>query len=276
MTSHVQFERGQAMTEFVVAMLIVVPLVLGVIYIGKYEDLKFSAIQASRHAAFDRVFDPLARHKNSTVLAEETRARFFTDPMLKNQGAVAFQDSTQGQQGTKGTLNQNWYGTGGDPVVQRYSEIRVDVRSDPNAALVRNWYKTLDAAGKVNFSIADPGIAEARVQVPLAKVVTFAPLAKLNLNLDVSTAVLTDGFNAGGATSPSVNNVHDRTFADWGLIFGKIPNFQSLLSFIDKGVLKYGWQALSDTDGPQWGCVSPDVVPGDVAPGAKYDPKTNC
>jgi hypothetical protein len=274
MNNGAQFQRGQSVTEFVVAMLVVIPLFLGVVYIGKYEDLKFSAVQASRYAAFDRVFDPSARHKNSTVLAEETRARFFTDPMLKNNGAVAFQDSTQGQQGTKGTLNQNWYGTGGDPIVKQYSDVAVNVQNVvPSGIKIKGLDET---AGKLNFKIADPGIAKADVQVPLQNVATFAPLSKLNLNLDVSTAVLTDGYNAGGATSPSVNNVRDRTFADWGLIFGKIPRLQSLLSAIDKGVMKYGWQALSDTDGPQWGCVSPDVVPSDVAPGAKYDPKTNC
>lgn len=266
------------MTEFVIAMLVIVPLVLGVIYIGKYEDLKFSAVQASRYAAFDRVFDPSQRHKSSSVLQEETRARFFTDPMLKNQGAVAFQDSTQGQQGkgqrtTQGTLNQNWYGTGGDPVVKQYPDITLNVQ---NTGPSGTSSKALDLlAGPVNFKINDPGIAQADVQVKLANVATFAPLRQLNLNLDVSTAVLTDGYNAGGATSPSANNVHDRTFADWGLIFGKIPGFQQLLSIVNNGIVAVGWQALSDTNGPQWGCVLPDVVPADAAPGAKYDPNNN-
>ncbi len=85
-----RFQQGQAMTEFVIAMAVVVPLALGVIYVGKYQDVKYSAIQASRYTAFERVFDPSSAHKNATVLAEETRERFFTDPTQNNQGAVAF------------------------------------------------------------------------------------------------------------------------------------------------------------------------------------------
>ena len=273
MTRAPRSQRGQAMSELIVAMLVVLPLLLGVIYVGKYQDLKFSAVQASRYAAFDRVYDPSSRHKNATVLAEETRARFFTDPLLKNKGAVAFQDSTQGSNQTNGTLNQNWYGSGGDPIVGKYQDVSVAVQNPgPNGTAIG----ALDLDGKLNFKIDDPGIAQADVQVPLANVATFAALNNLNLKVDVTTAVLTDGFNTGGAFSPSANNVHDRVFADWGLVLGKIPGLQTFLSFLDSGVASLGWQALSDTNGPQWGCVMPDVVPSDVAPGANYDPNQNC
>jgi hypothetical protein len=273
-TSALRFQRGQAMSELIVAMLAVLPLLLGVIYIGKYQDLKFSAVQASRYAAFDRVYDPSSRHKTATVLAEETRARFFTDPMLKNNGAVAFQDSTQNSSNTNGTLNQNWYGSGGDPIVTKYQDVSVNVQ---NPSTNGTFIQGLDLAGKLNFKIDDPGIAQADVQVPLANVATFAALNNLNLKLDVSTAVLTDGFNAGGANSPSANNVHDRVFADWGLVLGKIPGFQQLLSVLDSNFASTtAWELFSDTPGPQWGCVMPDVVPSDVAPGASYDPNKNC
>ena len=50
-------QRGQAMSEFIAAMALFVPLVLGVIYIGKYSDIKHQAIQASRYAAMERALD---------------------------------------------------------------------------------------------------------------------------------------------------------------------------------------------------------------------------
>ena len=278
-----QLQSGQAMTELVVAVAaVVLPLALGVIYIAKYQDLKYSAIQASRYAAFERVFDPWAAHKSDAVLAEETRARFFMDPMQSNKGAVGFQDSTQGAKKPQSSLNTNWLGTGGDPIVTQYSGnggIGVDVRKGSVSDTPYSALQTL--ADTVNFKIPDPGIAQAHVTVPLA------PIRLLNnrsLTLDESTAVLTDGYNANGAgkdkpDQPAANSVRSRVFNDWGIVLGKIPGVQSVLSALDSGIATWGWQGLSDTDGPQWGCVNPDVVPGDAAPGASYDPtksKTSC
>ena len=196
------------MTEFAVGTLLVfVPLLLGIIYLGKYEDIKYSAIQASRYAAFERVFDPSSAHKNATVLAEETRARFFTDPKRSNGGAVGFQDSTQSPQAlqTNGTLNWNWYGTNGAPAISQYSNIDVTVQPPqaPQSPTLTDVSNTLiDKAADLNFAIKDPGIAQAHVKVPLAQVSPFMrPLDTLNLTIDASTSVLTDGFNAGGAGS---------------------------------------------------------------------------
>jgi hypothetical protein len=268
-----RFQQGQAMTEFVIAMAVVVPLALGVIYVGKYQDVKYSAIQASRYTAFERVFDPSSAHKNATVLAEETRERFFTDPTQNNQGAVAFQDSTQGKQ-TQNTLNANWYGTGAEPVINQYSDIAVNVQN-PGVTGIPN--QALDGIAKLNFNINDPGIQKAEVTVPLAKVAHFEPLNRVNLKIDVSTAVLADGYNAGGATSPAANNVRDRVFYDWGIFLGKIPGLKPLLDVIDSSIVSLGWEVLSDTPGPQWGCVSPDVVPSDAtSPSAQYDPTQVC
>jgi hypothetical protein len=255
-----RFQRGQAITEFVVAMLVLLPLVLGVIYIGKYEDVKYSAIQASRYVAFERVLDPSSapRHKTDPVLAEETRARFFTDPMPSNHGAVGYQDSTQGR-----TLSTNWYGTGGDPAINPISGIGVAVQ--PATGLQIPLNQAFDSLARANFDIKDPGVAEADVTVPLANVVHFAPLSNLNLTIDAKTTVLTDGYNAGGADPGAPNNVHDRVYFDWGIVLGKIPGLKTAMDAIDNSIVaKLGWQALSGTDGPRWGCVTPDVVPSDA------------
>jgi len=255
-----RLQRGQAMTEFVIGMLVAIPLVLGVIYIGKYQDVKYSAIQASRYAAFERVFDPSSAHEHKTdaVLAEETRARFFTDPMQTNQGAVSYRESTQGR-----TFNANWYGTGGEPVVSPFPTIAVSVQ--PSTGLQIPLNQALDTVATANFNINDPGVAKADVRVPLARFAHFAPLSTINLTIDVDTSVLTDGYNAGGANSPAPNNVHDRVYFDWGIFLGKIPGLKTAMDAIDNSIVaKLSWQALSDTDGPRWGCVSPDVVPSDA------------
>lgn len=78
-------QRGQAMTEFsIAAAFVLVPLFLMVPMMGKFLDMKASAIQASRYAAWERT----AWHGNSTwaegeksdiEIEAEIKSRFFSD-----------------------------------------------------------------------------------------------------------------------------------------------------------------------------------------------------
>lgn len=78
-------QRGQAMTEFsIAAAFVLVPLFLMVPMMGKFLDMKASAIQASRYAAWERT----AWHGNSTwaegeksdiEIETEIKRRFFSD-----------------------------------------------------------------------------------------------------------------------------------------------------------------------------------------------------
>jgi hypothetical protein len=274
-------QRGQAMTEFVVAMLVAIPLFLGVLYIGKYEDIKYSAVQASRYAAFERAFDTLpSPHKSAATLADETRTRFFMDPMQKNQGAVAFNDAPPTNNIGK-TLNQNWRGAAGENLIQAYSDIQAGVQKGAN---LKTSIATPAFGAEILLlkNVNDPGIQTARVQVPLANAKTFEPLAKLNLKLDVTTSMLVDGFNADGsnggpgysARNPAPNSVRGRVVAVWD----KIPGMSTLESALSgNAIARFGWQALSDTPGPDIFCVTPDVVPTNALSGnTSYSPKTVC
>lgn len=272
-------QRGQAMTEFVVALLALLPIVLGVIYLGKYEDMKYSTVQASRYAAFERVFDPSAAHKSSTVLAEETRERFFVDPTLRNSGAVAFQDSSTGLQ-TAGTLAKNWFGTGSEPLVQNnYEGIQVTLNSSQASGAIA---KVDSLVVDLNYkgSIQDPGIQKAQVQVPLVTPSIFSDLAGKNLTLSTATAVLADGYNSAGdgaAQSAAGNTTRGRVGRDWGLVLGAIPAVTSALQTLTNNqAVQTGWEALSDTPGPQFFCTSPDVVPASAtSSGANYTDNGN-
>ena len=81
-TSMMNPQRGQAMTEFVAAMAMFIPLILGVIYVFKYGDIKHQAIQASRYAAMERALDPRRQ-----AVANGRRAG---DRLLVDGQAVAF------------------------------------------------------------------------------------------------------------------------------------------------------------------------------------------
>ena len=112
-------QRGQAMSEFVVAMIAFVPLVLGVIYIGKYSDIKHQAIQASRYAAFERALDPHS-HEGGTTVQDETVARFFRDG---GQHTIGFQDKATGS--TRTDENPVWAQVNGNPMIGQYPDVSV-------------------------------------------------------------------------------------------------------------------------------------------------------
>src|SRR5262245_24100839 len=94
-------QRGQAMSEFIAAMALFIPLVFGVIYIGKYADIKHQAIQASRYAAMQRALDP-RRNRSDAAIQNETVARFFRDG---GRHGIARDDKATGP--TAGDLNPN-------------------------------------------------------------------------------------------------------------------------------------------------------------------------
>jgi hypothetical protein len=76
-------QHGQALTEFLVVALAVIPLFLLIPVIAKYQDINNATQMASRYVAFD------AMTRNDTVssgwkpvdqLAAEVRRRFFSNP----------------------------------------------------------------------------------------------------------------------------------------------------------------------------------------------------
>ncbi len=275
-----RFQRGQSIAEFLIAMIVAVPLVLGIIYVGKYEDVKYTAIQASRYAVFERAFDTLpSPHESATDLTNETTARFFVDPAQLNQGAVAFQDKPPGGNQTGSTLNQNWIGVDGKNVIDKYQDIQVTVQN--SAALTglgKTAYDLIRSGALTNIN--DPGIQSGRVQVKLADVANFSPLHGLGLNIDVSTAMLVDGFNADGNGDP--NNPDPNSVRGRSSLLSKansiLPGLNQINQISNNSIAQWGWQGLSDTDGPNLFCVAPDVVPLDATDnqGLQYDASKVC
>jgi hypothetical protein len=74
--------RGQALTEFLVISLVLLPLFLLIPVIGKYQDINHATQLASRYAAFDAVLRNGSHNqwKDVDVLAAEVRQRFFGKP----------------------------------------------------------------------------------------------------------------------------------------------------------------------------------------------------
>jgi hypothetical protein len=270
-------QRGQAIGEFIAAMALFVPIALSVIYIGKYADIKHQAIQASRFAAFERALDPSSAHESAAVLTEETRARFFTDGSL-NSGRLGYQDSSTKLK-TASALNPLWSQVNGTPLLNKFSDISVNVTQSQVASTL---FKDMQYATDVMFRLHGNGQVQANVEVPLVNVAHFAPLAKINLKIGATTVVAGDAWNAGGSADAAshftVLTVPTRVFESVANAQG--PSWYAKLGrFLGK---VFGWlyekffQMLSGTDGPQLGCVRPDVVPKYAAPQARYQPNDNC
>jgi hypothetical protein len=241
---------GQAMTEFVAAMALFLPLILGVIYAFKYGDVKHQAIQASRYAAMERALDPRA-HESDTVIRDETVSRFFRDGAQHN---IALNEQPTGT--TAGDENPNWDQLNGNPMLgPNYGGITVTLTS-----------KNVDSALLAPVNFATHGFnrlnggygTQADVEVPLANVAHFAPLANLNLTIGASTVIAGDPWNGGGAADVAG---HFTPLSVPGRALSALTSVMNLLSNIP-GIDPF--EMLAGTPPPQFGCIKPDVVTQDA------------
>jgi Flp pilus assembly protein TadG len=257
--SGIRTQRGQAMTEFMVAMLALLPLFFGVIYMGKFADVKHQAIQASRFAAFERALDPGSKHESDAVIIEEARARFFTD--LSPNDKIGYQDTTAGQQ-TAATLNANWMSATGTPLIQQYSNINVKLASN---SMNIGAFTAVNEASSVFDHLNRNGEVQADVTVPIVNIAHLpAPLNNLNLSVAATTVVAGDAWNGGGA-----HDVADQQTLVTDM--GKNPLLKVLQVALD-GLAT----VFTDVPAPTFGCVKADVVPVTTAPGAHYKDTDPC
>lgn len=234
-------QRGQAMSEFIAACAVLVPLFMGIIYVAKYSDVKSSTIQASRYAAFERAFDPTAKHKPAPVLTEETRARFFTDG-ARNDGAFTKGDTTANLKPDQ-FVTAFWRDMKATRMLNQYADVSLAI---DEKGLGGAFNKILDTEGKV-LKLNPNGLYYSNVEVPMANIAHFEPLKKINLKIGATTALLGDAWSAGGSADVTT---HARR---------AVP--ASVIPSLPAADFLFEW--LTDSPAPQFGCISPDVVPKD-------------
>jgi hypothetical protein len=108
---------GQALTEFLIVSLVLIPLFLLIPMIGKYQDINHATQLASRYAAFDAVLrnDSDNRWKPPATLATELRQRFFGMP-----GAAVATDASD-----DAAIRQGWDDPYAHPLI--VSPIAIDL-----------------------------------------------------------------------------------------------------------------------------------------------------
>ena len=257
-TTRMKSQRGQAMTEFVAAMAMFIPLIMGVIYVFKYGGIKHQAVQASRYAAMERALDPHLQETDAQI-RDETVARFFRDGALH---VIAANDKATGA--TAGDENPNWGQLNGDSMLgPDYTGITLALSAKSLDSLA---LKPIDAFLSIPsplnpFNGLNGGFGtEADVEVPIANVPGFSWLSN-NLKIGATTVIAGDPWNGGGAANVAG---HFGT----GSVPARNP-LTNLVKQIPGADLLFQW--FADTPAPVFGCVKPDVVPDAVAPGAKYN-----
>jgi hypothetical protein len=264
-TLQMKSQRGQAMTEFVAAMALFIPLIMGVIYVFKYGDIKHQAIQASRYAAMERALDPHAQ-ESDTVIKDEAIARFFSDG-----GQHALKPNEKPAASTDGDENPNWGQLNGDPMLgPDYGAISVTLSAkslDSTALAAVDTFLKLPGPAKPFNGINAGFGTEADVEVPVANVSGF-PWLSNNLKIAATTVIAGDPWNGGGAADVAnhfaIGSVPGRAL---GWLVNKIPGHDQL----------FEW--LAGATAPVFGCVKPDVVPNQQqnagAYGAQYNPEND-
>lgn len=214
-------QRGQALVETLVAALVLVPLALLTVLLGKFQSMQQATIAASRTLAFECTVRPgaCAQAASQATLLDEVRRRHFgridreilTGDLLTDAAPAA-------------ERNALWTDRRGESLLERFADVGA-VLSSPrfdagrSTAIGRSSAgiaAVLDRlAGPARFGLAiDGGMAEARVQLRVSPSQAgneqLARLDSLPLAMQARTAILTDAWNASGPYGTESHRVEAR------------------------------------------------------------------
>lgn len=188
-------QGGQALSEFLVASLVLVPLFLLLPMIGKYQDISHATLMASRYVAFDAMVrnDSVNSWKPEAQVAQEVRRRFFGDSKTPIKTDDTGGDFTADR-------NMLWVGPSGKPLIEKFDrDVLVTFGPDKGTAHVNGFTSAHDHQafqGRSRFDLPARGIYNANVTVSLANLPSglkfIEPFDTLNLTVSRTTAVLLD------------------------------------------------------------------------------------
>jgi hypothetical protein len=206
------FEKGQALSEFLILAFALIPLFLLLPVIAKYQDISHSTQMASRYVAFDATTrnEFTSTWKSETQMADEVRRRYFSNsdaPIKTNDVAGNF------------LAHQNlfWRDPKGAPLIKDFgADVKVsyglDNKPKPNQGLSD---KTKEAYLFEGFSFEGLDVMNLRsmmnlpdsarvytgnVSVTLANlpagIKSYEPFDKINLSMNRSTSLVVEPWMA--------------------------------------------------------------------------------
>lgn len=259
--------EGQALTEFLVVALALVPLFLLMPLIAKYQDIVHQTQMASRYVAFDAA----ARNewqnswKDPAQLAAEVRRRFFSNP-----------DAPIKTNDTAGNFDANrnlfWRGPTNEPLIADFdADVAISFGENAGASQAAGFKASKDgdpfnklggSAASTNiadqFSLKAAGIFTGNVSVKLANTPAFLksyqPFDKMDLSITRHTSVVVNGWDAD-SSQKVVDRIDSKFLVPRALL-------QPIASLVGPFVTPFEAAQLQP---PQLGQLSfwQDVVPSD-------------
>ena len=182
-------QSGQALTEFLVISVALLPLFLLIPIIAKYQGIAHATQMASRYVAFDSMvrYDQ-GKAKSTDELQAEIRRRFFgnSDAPIKTKDVAG---------DFKANQNLFWRGPTDLPIIEKFSDITLTQSS--RGSIDGTFFKAALAGTNAGvFGTTD--IQSSAVTVKLANLPTglkfYKPFDKINLSMSRSTSVLNDAW----------------------------------------------------------------------------------
>jgi len=252
--------RGQALTEFLVVALALIPLLLLTPLISKYQDVANAVQMASRYVTFEAMTRNDAQNtwKTPDQLAGEVQRRFFSNPDAPvKTGDVAGNFLAH--------QNLFWRGPGGAPLIANFeNDVAVGFGPDNRPTQAEAFSSASDGRPFNVLGTADQlglhasGIYTGNVTVRLANVPAglqaYEPFYKLDLSITRHTSMLVDGW---AAKDPA--QVESRIDSP---VLVPATNLRAVSSIVDTAVSTV---EVGQVSGPKLGELEfwRDVVPAD-------------
>ncbi len=235
------YQSGQSTTEFIVVALVLVPLMLIVPLLGKYNDIAQTSIVASRYVAFEGTVHHSSNNnggwKTDAALANEVRRRFFS----RNDLSIKTNDVAGNFNADRNPL---WFDHRGDALLPDF---------DHNIAVKTERITMNQPFGILGaFNLPQDNLYKGEVNVQIANVTNLTPFDNINLVVNRHTVVLVDPWSANGPGQVASK------VKDAGLLYP----YQSLsvpTLFLDPVISLFEPNSAP----PEIGRVAPDVVPKD-------------
>lgn len=248
--------RGQAMSEFIIALAVLVPMFLAVTYLGRYGDLQQRAQQASRYAGFQRAMQPDAGKLSDAVIEDQMRARFFLAPTyqvadghLRNDDSVAKIKDATGQPAL-------WRDLAGQALLKNPQQVSL---SWGTASLGAANKDVGYVAGLIKKPFKDGQVAQ--VELNLFNRLDLAAAKPVDIKIGAATAALGGGLGSGGSADTAA------TAANVNAASKLVPGLVTKVLGLAVG--------LFEKDSPDFGCIKPDVVAAQDAKTSRLDGAPN-
>ncbi len=208
-------QRGQALVEALVLAAALLPFLLAVPLVAKYQDIRHAAIAAARTAAFECSIRPDACEDPSAeaAAAGDLRRRHFA-----RHGRDLLSNDAPEEPAPPGERNRFWVDRRGAPLLARFDDVRLDVAaasSDAIAGAAARWNSGPFPAGPDAFGLSpEAGLATARVQASVSVGRSLAQWLDrpegLQMNLSARTAILVDAWNASSGKGAEARSFQSR------------------------------------------------------------------